>query len=232
MLEQLKPAQNFSLQIFATDLDRGAIDKAREAVFPANIVADVSPERLIRYFAEVDRGYQVAKPIRDMVIFAPQNIIMDILYITGRTGKYLEPAAGKANWNIFAMTREGLHYELSDTFKKALRQKKTVTFKNAVVKINGGVQAVNITVQPLEEPEALRGMVMIVFTDVATSPQIKTMGTTSPIPILSQRDAELERELMQAHQELQVTRTEMQPTHEELQSTNGSWKPMPCWSNR
>ena len=37
----------------------------------------------------------------------------DIFYISGRTGKYLEPAAGKANWNIFAMAREGLRYELS-----------------------------------------------------------------------------------------------------------------------
>ena len=47
----------------------------------------------------------------------------DILYISGRTGKYLEPAAGKANWNIFAMAREGLRYELGSAFQKALRQK-------------------------------------------------------------------------------------------------------------
>jgi two-component system CheB/CheR fusion protein len=40
----------------------------------------------------------------------------DILYISGRTGKYLEPAAGKVNWNIFAMAREGLRYELDGLF--------------------------------------------------------------------------------------------------------------------
>jgi two-component system, chemotaxis family, CheB/CheR fusion protein len=39
------------------------------------------------------------------------------------TGKYLEPAAGKANWNIFAMAREGLRYELNNTWQKALRGK-------------------------------------------------------------------------------------------------------------
>ena len=76
-LEQLKPAGNTTLQIFATDLDRDAIEKAREGVFPANIAADVSPERLDRFFVQVERGYQVAKSIREMVIFAPQNIIMD-----------------------------------------------------------------------------------------------------------------------------------------------------------
>ena len=66
-----------TLQIFATDLDRDAIEKAREGVFPDNIAADVSPERLDRFFIRGDRGYQVAKSIREMVIFAPQNIIMD-----------------------------------------------------------------------------------------------------------------------------------------------------------
>ena len=49
--------------------------------------------------------------------FSPAAVLIndkgDILYISGRTGKYLEPAAGKANWNIFAMAREGLRYELS-----------------------------------------------------------------------------------------------------------------------
>ena len=57
----------------------------------------------------------------------------DILYISGRTGKYLEPAAGKANWNIFAMAREGLRYELTSAFQKALRQNETVTLKGLKV---------------------------------------------------------------------------------------------------
>jgi two-component system, chemotaxis family, CheB/CheR fusion protein len=54
----------------------------------------------------------------------------DILYTRGRTGKYLEPAAGKANWNIFAMAPAGLHYKLHKTFQKAVRQNITVTLKN------------------------------------------------------------------------------------------------------
>ena len=74
---KLQPSQNITIQIFATDLDKHAIDKAREAVFPDNIVSDVLAARLDRFFTKVDRGYQVAKSIREMVIFAPQNIIMD-----------------------------------------------------------------------------------------------------------------------------------------------------------
>ena len=76
-LDDLKPAKNIALQIFATDLDHYAIEKAREGVYPPNIAADVSAKRLDKYFIKVERGYQVSKSIREMVIFAPQNIIMD-----------------------------------------------------------------------------------------------------------------------------------------------------------
>jgi two-component system CheB/CheR fusion protein len=49
-VERAEPRKNFALQIFATDLDRDAIDKARQGLFPHNIAADVSPERLARFF--------------------------------------------------------------------------------------------------------------------------------------------------------------------------------------
>jgi PAS domain S-box-containing protein len=342
-LEELGPAKNITIQIFATDLDKQAIEKAREGVFPANIVADVSKKRLDCFFVKVQRGYQVAKSIRETVIFALQNIIMDppftkldlmscrnlliyltpelqkklfplfhyslnpggflflgsaetigdftnlfaplagktqlyrrldsaltteplefpttfvpanpdapakplkptvniqtladqlllqtyspaailindkgdILYISGRTGKYLEPAAGKADWNIFAMAREGLRYEMTAAFKKALRQKGIVTLKNMVVGTNGGKQIVNVTIQPLSGPNALHGMVMIVFTNVAGKPKTKTTG--KPRGGDSARTAELEQELEHAHQEVHNFHEEMQTSQEELKSTN------------
>ncbi len=74
----------------------------------------------------------------------------DILYISGRTGKYLEPAAGKANWNIFAMAREGLRYELASALKKALRQQSTITLQNLPLsntEDQSEMQRVDITVQ-------------------------------------------------------------------------------------
>ena len=76
-VEKLEPARNIALQIFATDLDGDAIEKARAAVFPPNISADVSPERLSKFFIQIEHGYRVSKTIREMVIFAPQNLIMD-----------------------------------------------------------------------------------------------------------------------------------------------------------
>jgi two-component system CheB/CheR fusion protein len=56
-------------------------------------------------------------------VYAPAAVVLngdgDIVYISGHTGKYLEPAAGKANWNIFAMAREGLRAPLAGALKKA-----------------------------------------------------------------------------------------------------------------
>ncbi len=76
-LDKSAPAKSFSLQIFATDLDKDAIDKARAGVYPANIRADVSEERLRRFFIKDEQdGYTVKKEIREMVIFAPQNLVM------------------------------------------------------------------------------------------------------------------------------------------------------------
>ncbi len=347
-LEQAKPDRNFSLQVFATDLGREAIDRARAGVYPSNIAADVSPERLRRFFVLEEHGYRVGKEVREMVVFAPQNVIMDppftkldilvcrnlliyldqgvqrkliplfhyslnpggilllgsaetiggytdhftplrgktrlyrrvdsllhrepvefpssfspdlpnaastqpqaripgpnlqaladqlllqrfspaavltndkgdILYISGRTGKYLEPAAGKANWNIFAMAREGLRFELNRVWQKALRQKSTASLKDVKIGANGGAQALDITVHPIAEPAALKGKVMVVFRDVATPPEPKAAGKPPRASAHSDRLKALERELQQAREEVQTSREEMQTSQEELKSMN------------
>jgi chemotaxis methyl-accepting protein methylase len=350
-LEQFKPAQSFSLQIFATDLDGDAIEKARAAVYPPNIAADVSPERLSAFFIKVEHGYQITKTIREMVIFASQNVILDppftkmdfvscrnlliylsselqkrllpvfhyslnpggvlllgssetigeftdyfsplddkarlyrrndfhvetrpvvfppafppgvktplsakaskpalnlqsladqlllqkyspaavlvndkgdILYISGRTGKYLEPAAGKVNWNIFVMAREGLRYELNHLFQKALQQKDAVTLKNVAVRTDGEMQTVDITVQAMVEPEALKGSVMIVLKDVEAPPEAKVSDKdkwSSPGTVLSK----MEQELQQAQQEVRIARDEMQIFREEAKSANEEMQSM------
>lgn len=69
---------NLPIQIFATDIDESAIVKARAGIYPDNICQDVSPERLKRFFVRIEGGgYQVSKYIRDMCIFAVQNVTKD-----------------------------------------------------------------------------------------------------------------------------------------------------------
>ncbi|HEY7238211.1 MAG TPA: chemotaxis protein CheB, partial [Burkholderiales bacterium] len=64
-------------QIFATDLNGAGIDRARAGIYAKGIVQDVSPERLRRFFVEVDGSYRITKKIRDMCVFARQNVLAD-----------------------------------------------------------------------------------------------------------------------------------------------------------
>jgi two-component system CheB/CheR fusion protein len=65
------------IQIFATDLDEKAIEVARNGVYPGGIANDVSQERLESYFSHEDSTYRVHKTIRDMIVFAVQNVLSD-----------------------------------------------------------------------------------------------------------------------------------------------------------
>lgn len=72
-----KISKLFRFQMFATDLDISAINRAREGLYPIGIAADVSPERLHRFFTLEDDHYRIGKEIRDTAIFALQNLLRD-----------------------------------------------------------------------------------------------------------------------------------------------------------
>jgi two-component system CheB/CheR fusion protein len=347
VLEKANPHGGYSLQIFATDLDNEAVETARKGVFPANIVADVSPARLSRFFTRSDDAYRVNTEIREMVVFANHNIIMhppftkidilscrnlliymdtelqkkifalfyysinpegimvlgsaetlgtqshlfttvdsklkiyrrsaatvtpdlfdfpasfsrtrtisteksvevrsplniqtladqlllqqfspasvlvnengDIVYITGRTGKYLEPAVGKANMNIFAMLREGLRNEFTVAFRKSIMKKEAVVLHNLKVGTNGGTQILNITIKWIDKPEQLKGTVMVVFSDLPVNHETIPNTKKGKKTIDSIKHSELQDELQKAREEMQSTLEEMQTSQEELKSTN------------
>jgi two-component system CheB/CheR fusion protein len=80
LLEQMEALkQNFTVQIFATDIDPQAIATARAGLYPASIAADISSERLARFFTiEPDgKSYRIHKGIRDMLVFSEQDVIKD-----------------------------------------------------------------------------------------------------------------------------------------------------------
>lgn len=72
-----KAPRAHSLQIFATDLNDALLDKARHGLYARSLVDDISPERLRRFFVEEEGGYRVTKALREMVVFARQNVIAD-----------------------------------------------------------------------------------------------------------------------------------------------------------
>jgi len=331
----------YTLQIFATDLDPDAIDSARLGFFTASSAADIPSTLLARFFIEEEGGYRVRKELRNMIIFAQQNVISDppftkldilscrnlliyfspklqeqliplfhyalkpdsylilgsadtpgrfaelfapspgasriyqrlnggthqlasyfptkaaasvptlnearvvsmhgnlqtqveqlllkqhtpaavllnhqgdILYVHGRTGAYLEPAAGKANWNIHAMARDGLRYELAELLKRATQEDGPVFVRGLIVKDNHGQQqALDLGVEALGEGDNLGGMVLVTFSSVPLPPARRR--TRSPNP----QTRELEQQLVQARMEIQQVRDEMQTSREELKSAN------------
>ena len=78
LLEYLgEKALTTQIQIFATDLNERAIERARAAIYFKSALQNVSPQRLRRFFVRTDGQYQVIKSIRDMCIFAPHNLLKD-----------------------------------------------------------------------------------------------------------------------------------------------------------
>ena len=118
-------AQDFRLQIFGTDVDESSVQQARRGSFPHNIALDVSPERLRRFFIKKESGYQISRPIRDMVVFSTQNITRDAPFsrldlVTCRNLLiYLRPTMQKRVLRI-------LHYSLLPTGYLMLGSSETV----------------------------------------------------------------------------------------------------------
>lgn len=351
-INRLKQKAKFKVSIFATDIDKEAIDKARFGLYPANITADVSPDRLQQFFIKEDTNYRIKKDIRGMIVFAPQNIIMDppftkldmiccrnlliylnaevqkkllplfhyalkpkgilflgssetigsftelfsvvdnkwkifrrkglvtpeagmvdlpssllptafkriqdtgrglheiestlsdvvqqmliedyappsllinengdILYVSGRTGKFLEPSSGKAAMNVYSMAREGLKYEVGTAIRRAVAQKTAVTMSGLKVRTNGGFQPLNLTVKPVSRPEAMQSMFLIIFEDVKEATiEIKAVRVKGKTKIKRFQNYEkIENELNRAREQLQSTTEEMETSQEELKSAN------------
>lgn len=329
------------IEIFATDLDPAAIEKARLGRYGSTITDDVSPERLSRFFVEEKTGYRIKKEIRDLVVFAPQNLVMDppftrldilscrnlliyiapelqrrllplfhyslrpggflllgsaetigpatdlfaplegrvpiyrrlertdrldvrqlpavfsprsaaappatlptrsqqsevdrlllqrfspaavlvgaegdILYISGKTGKYLEPAVGRANWNLFAMARGSLAGPITDGFRRAIREKSVVVVEGTVD--DETAQRVRVTFQPLTDGD-LVGSVLVVFSDVILVPARLEAPVGEGGLVSLEKLHEAREELRIARVEMQMSRGELQSAIQELQATN------------
>jgi two-component system CheB/CheR fusion protein len=156
--------------------------------------------------------------------FAPAAVLStpkgDVLYVNGRTGRYLEPPAGKANWNVFAMARDGLRPVLGSAFHDALATQARVVAPGLEVETDGGRYAVDVAVEPLSAPTRLRGSVLITFSEVKppSAANIERGANRKGKPATDV--LRLEQELRRARTELTVTQQEMQASEQELRSMN------------
>ncbi len=350
-LDGVDVAQRYKLLIFASDLDKDAIARARNGVYPSNIAADVSEARLKRFFVTENSGYRISNEIREMMIFAEQNLIVDppfikidflscrnlliyleaglqgkllqlfhyslnpggflllgssesvgtastlfsalssrsrifhrlnvpahprllgrptafdpnslhlpgdalhalvasagapdiqllveqlvlgryapaallvsakgeLLFFSGKTGKYLEPARGKPNLNLFAMSRDGIRQALSEAFYQAVRENKVTLLKRVRIDSTNPAQYVDIVLEPLSEPIMLNGTVLIVFRDVAVSHSRKPPCAADAAASAGQRIESVFQELQHAREDARSAREDMQTSQEELKSAN------------
>lgn len=116
---------NFDIQVFATDIDAQALERARAGVFPLSIEADISPERLKRFFILEGKHYRASKQLRETIAFAEQNLISDPpfsrldLICCRNLMIYIEPELQRKIISLF-------HYTLEDDGYLLLGSSETV----------------------------------------------------------------------------------------------------------
>ena len=151
--------------------------------------------------------------------FSPAAVLVnsagDILYISGRTGHYLEPAAGKANWNIHVMARPGLRAQIATALRQALQEGRQVVLHGLPLEGHRHRQ-LQITVHPLKEPKPLAGSTMVIFKESEVAP-------ASEGPTASSASA-VNAELQNAQEALQALRQEMHASSDQLSAINESLK--------
>ncbi len=114
LVEQVQASgRRIEVQLFATDTDEQALRVARSGHYPASIAAEVSPERLERFFVATGSGYEVVKSLREQVVFAQQDLLCDPpfarldLVSCRNLLIYLEPAIQRKTLGLF-------HFALND----------------------------------------------------------------------------------------------------------------------
>lgn len=156
--------------------------------------------------------------------YSPNCVIVsatgDILYIHGKTGKYLELPPGEVKLNIFDMTRETLKQELTAMVRRVKSNKRSLSAEGIKVKSGGKNIYVNVTVKPIKEPASMVDSLLIIFEDVIPPKNVRTSKQVHYDKRSEKIIKELERELKSSKENLRSTIEELETSNEELKSTN------------
>lgn len=155
--------------------------------------------------------------------YTPASVLIndkgDILYVNGKTGRYLELTPGEAVMNIYHLAKEELKYALSNAVHQANSQKAPVVINDIRIREDDQYRLLNLKVNPLND-SALQGLVLVVFEDKGIQKKPLTARKKNK---KTQHDAlvdELEKELQFTKQQLHSTIEQMETSLEELKSTN------------
>ncbi len=189
--------------------------ETRSQVESASSLRSITEHALLEYFAE------------SAVLV---NVHGQILYIHGRTGRFLEPAPGDATMSIVDMAREGLKRELVTCLHHAVTTATTVSRGGLRIQSDGAATTTNVTVRPVSPlplgaalPEPLFLVIFSVVADDTVSPSMDSAAAASGTAFLTDstgRVTELESELLAKEEYLQTTIEELETSNEELRSVN------------
>ena len=185
--------------------------------------------------ARVEPGRKVSmRELADRVladVYVPASVLIDeafeVLYLHGRTGPYLEPAAGEPSMNLLRMAREGLRLELATAVRRAKAEKRTVRTDGVRFKTSpggaagsGATSAVNLIVHPVKRPDAAGHLLAVIFEDVTVAANPDDETAAAPVDQQEPSMMALERELRSKEEYLQTVVEELETTNEEFKSTN------------
>jgi two-component system, chemotaxis family, CheB/CheR fusion protein len=131
------------------------------------------------------------------------NLAGDILYTSGRTGSYLEPPAGKANWNIHAMVRPALRAPIAEALHQALQSHQPVVLEKILLDVTSRVH-VEVSVHPLNAPPSLIDTAMVIFKEM---------------PLDNSFNKSTDLSITEIHGELQTAKNALQNLHMEMQAS-------------
>ena len=158
--------------------------------------------------------------------FAPPAVLVnelgDVVYINGSVGKYLEPASGKANWNIHVMARPAIRAQIAAALRQAVNERGTVHLDGLRLG-DDELVTLKVTVKTMQEPASLAGLVLIVFRDRELPPPSRRRRSRAGSAVDAATAEELQRlrdEIHALRQEMGASAEELQAANEELQSTN------------
>jgi len=145
----------------------------------------------------------------------------DVVYIHGRTGKYLEPPQGRASLNVLEMARPGLKAGLAAAFRSATVNRQEAASAGLLVEQGGRNWPVDLTVRPIVDQPTLHGLYAVIFeaSEVLPDGKDSSSGEWNSEDAAKNAD-ELKVELAQTRETLQTMIEELETSNEELKSTN------------
>jgi len=192
------------------------------------------PVYAFEHMREAERKEYLPPTLRDVVqhqllsAYAPAALVVnkdgDIVYFFGKTGKYLEPATGKASLNIHTLASEPLRLELSNAIFRAARTENEVVVKGLKFVENGISHLLDLRVRSLNNTAALRDLLLVTFEERAEPEvvvkKVRRKTQSERERLLDDEVTTLKDRLQSAIEEMETSREEFKSTMEELQSTN------------